>query len=180
MDTLRSPDKVVSTALMRSSSSEVHGARLCRGRGNPGGPGSHEGSWSRVGDARGLAHSSPRDGHEETHVAKRRHIPGPRGQGKEKERALGPLEGCPRSLKDSHVGGREPQHHPHRSFPILTAGTDSNQPMEQTWSSVSIRAPGSPLPPVLVVFTNGTKADLGELKAVDKQHRVPFRGASPQ
>lgn len=79
----------------------------------------------------GAPHSSPRrgkateDGHEETHVAKRRHIPGPRGQGKETERALGPLEGGPRSLKDFHVGGMEPRHHPHRSLPILTARTDS-------------------------------------------------------
>lgn len=41
-----------------------------------------------------------------THVAKHRHIPGPRVQGK-KEWTLGPFEGRLRSLKDFHGGGFE-------------------------------------------------------------------------
>lgn len=41
-----------------------------------------------------------------THVAKHRHIPGPRVQGK-KEWTLGPFEGRLRSLKDFHGGGLE-------------------------------------------------------------------------
>lgn len=65
---------------------------------------------SRLG-CQGLSPSSPhrgkatKDRHRTRHnVAKHRHIPGPQVQGQEKERALGPFEGCPRSLKHLHWG----------------------------------------------------------------------------
>lgn len=54
-----------------------------------------------------------------------------------------------------------------------------NKPSQWTCNPVSIRGLNSTFPPMLVVFTDGTKLNPEGLQAFGKQHRVPCRGLHP-
>lgn len=63
-------------------------------------------------------------------MATHRHIPGPQVQGEERERALGPLEGRARSLKDFHGGGMETLTSPTWKSPHPNHRSKLNKQME--------------------------------------------------